>query len=380
MKLLFITGTRADYGKLKPLIEVTSNHSNYEIILLATGMHLHAEYGNTYLELLKDNYCEVLTCITGHSGNNVVESMANLMSNITYLIIERNIDAIVVHGDRPEALAGATAGALNNIKVIHVEGGEVSGTIDDSIRHAVTKLSHIHLCNSETAKNRLIQLGESHETIEIIGSPDLDILLDEKKLPVWEEVLKRYPLPFDSQNFFVIAIHPVTTEYETSKKQIQSFFNQIQKVKSENFIIINPNNDLGSEYIIESIELLRKSNPKNIIIYKSFRFEFFLRILKNSKGLIGNSSAGLHEGPAIGLPVLNYGSRQNGRFNHECVTNVSYFETNKILTWINKYSVFTRHTCSNHYGNGKSQEKFKSLLDSNVFKTINIQKHFNQLL
>lgn len=377
MNILFISGTRADYGKLKPLIEVTSNHENYEIILLATGMHLHAEYGNTYLELLKDNFCEVLTCITGHSGNNVVENMANLMSNITYLIIERKIDAVVVHGDRPEALAGATAGALNNVKVIHIEGGEVSGTIDDSIRHAVTKLAHIHLCNSETAKNRLLQLGENDETIKIIGSPDLDILLNEKKLPTWEKVINRYPLPFESQDYFVIALHPVTTEFNIIKKHVQSFFDEIQKIKTENFIIINPNNDLGSEYIIEAIQSLK--DLKNIVTYKSFRFEYFLRILKNSKGLLGNSSAGLHEGPAIGLPVLNYGSRQKGRFIHECITNVNYSEAENINTWITKHSVITRYASSDHYGTGKSQEKFKSLLDSNFVDNVNVQKHFNQI-
>lgn len=379
MRLLFISGTRADYGKLKPLIEITSNHDNYEALLLATGMHLHEAYGNTYLELLKDNYCEVLTCITGHSGNNVVENMANLMSNITYIILERKIDGIIVHGDRPEALVGATSGALNNIKVIHIEGGELSGTIDDSIRHAVTKLSHIHLCNSETAKNRLLQLGEAKESIEIIGSPDLDILLDETKLPSWEQVVTRYPISFKPKNYFIIALHPVTTEYHSARKNIRAFFNEIQKIKDENFIVINPNNDLGSEFIIESINSLFENNQSTIIKYKSFRFEFFLKILKKSKGLIGNSSAGLHEGPAIGLPVLNFGSRQMGRFSHECITHLQYSEVSQINKWIKKYSRYTRHNNSSHYGTGNSQLEFKELLDKNFFQGIKIQKQFKDI-
>lgn len=377
MKFLFITGTRADYGKLKPLLKQVAIHPKYEALVLATGMHLHKQYGYTYLEIVKDNLAEIETCITGNQNTNVVEAMAVLMKAILYTVQERCIDAIIVHGDRPEALSGALVGALNNTKVIHVEGGEVSGTIDDSIRHAVTKLSHYHLCNSETAFNRLIQLGESRNNIATIGSPDLDILLSAELLPDWHDVVSRYDIAFKSKDFYLVMLHPVTTEFNQTERNARYFFQQISEFRDGNFIVVLPNNDLGSDIIVKVIEEF--CNNTNIQVYKSFRFEYFLSILKNSKGLLGNSSAGLHEAPAIGLPVLNYGTRQSGRFNHECILNIDYDDFPKIGEWLKLHERATSYKKSEHYGSGSSSTLFKELLDNKIFHNIDIQKSFTEI-
>ena len=378
MKLLFISGTRADYGKLKPLILETSNHNDYEVLLLATGMHMHKRYGYTYLELVKDNLCEIITCTTGHNGSNVTESIATLIQSIIYTVLERNIDGIVVHGDRPESLAGALVGALNNILVIHIEGGELSGTIDDSIRHAITKLSHIHLCNSVSAKKRLIQLGENQNSIEVIGSPDLDILLSDD-LPSWEKVSEYYNIKLKVKSYFIVSLHPVTTEYDCFRGKVKILFDTILEHQDKNFIIIYPNNDLGSEFILEEINKIKSMVLENIFIYQSFRFEYFLTILKNSKGLIGNSSAGMHEAPAIGLPVLNIGTRQNGRFNNDNLTNIE-LDKNQISKWINEFNISKKFSHSTHYGIGNSSDLFGNLLKTRFFDKVSIQKRFNDLI
>jgi UDP-N-acetylglucosamine 2-epimerase (hydrolysing) len=378
MKLLYISGTRADYGKLKPLIIETLNQNDYEVLLLATGMHMHRSYGYTYLELVKDNLCEIITCTTGHNSSNVTESIATLIQSLTYTVLEREIEGIVVHGDRPEALAGAMVGALNNIKVIHVEGGELSGTIDDSIRHAITKLSHIHLCNSISAKTRLIQLGENEKSIEVIGSPDLDILLSDR-LPKWKKVTDYYNIKFDAKSYYVVAFHPVTTEFSSFKQKVKILFDTLQDHGDKNFIIIYPNNDLGSEFIVDEINKLSSLKLKNIFISKSFKFEYFLSILKNSKGLIGNSSAGMHEAPAIGLPVLNIGTRQSGRFINENLTNVDFHKT-LISNWINEFNILKKYKSSSHYGIGNSGCLFGNLLKNRFFDLVPIQKKFNDII
>ena len=164
-KILFITGTRADYGKIKSLMKRLDALPEYEVYIYVSGMHLIEKYGNTYKEVLKDDYKNVYIAFGQHYSSSMSYNLGNVISNLTGYVSSIKPDMIVVHGDRSDALAGAIVGALNNIIVAHIEGGEISGTIDDSIRHAITKFAHLHFVANEEAKRRLEQLGENEEYI-----------------------------------------------------------------------------------------------------------------------------------------------------------------------------------------------------------------------
>jgi len=175
-RVVFLTGTRADFGKLKSLIKIAQNDNRYDVHIFATGMHLNSKYGKTVDEINKSGFKNIFPYINHDSVENMDRTLAKTIDGFSHYLSEMKADLIIVHGDRVEAMAGAIVGSLNNILVAHIEGGEISGTIDELIRHAVSKLSHIHFVANEDAKNRLIQLGELQSSIYVIGSPDLDLM------------------------------------------------------------------------------------------------------------------------------------------------------------------------------------------------------------
>lgn len=371
-KILFLTGTRADYGKLKPLMQSVEEHENFECHIFVTGMHTLKEFGDTKSEVFKDRFKNIHVYM-----NQIIEEpmdlvLANTINGFGRYIRELEPDMIVVHGDRVEALAAAISGAINNILVAHIEGGEISGTIDESIRHSISKLAHIHFVSNNEAKNRLLQLGEKESSIYVIGSPDIDIILEEPTLNI-EEIKKRYEIEFEK--YAVLMYHPVTTEIEHLKANTKNLVDAIFESK-DNFVVIHPNNDSGHNIILE--EYKRFDGYNEVRKFPSIRFEFFLEILKNAQYLIGNSSAGIHEAPVIGLPSINIGTRQKGRFVHDTIINCSH-DTNEILLAINKAKAMENIKSTNYFGNGDSRENFiKIIAEDEIWKTPR-QKTFNNI-
>ncbi|EGR4317603.1 UDP-N-acetylglucosamine 2-epimerase (hydrolyzing) [Vibrio cholerae] len=315
-KILFLTGTRADFGKLKSLITKVDQHSDFEAHIFITGMHMIAKYGMTAIEVEKAGFKSLYKYINqnGHDSMDVV--LSKTIQGLSDYVKELRPDMIVVHGDRVEAMAGAIVGALNNILVSHIEGGEVSGTIDELIRHSVSKMSHLHFVSNEKARKRLIQLGELDSSIYVIGSPDLDIM-NSKELPSLEDVKSKYEINFD--DYGVLMYHPVTTELDELKSNIENTVSGVIN-SNRNFIVIYPNNDHGSDVIIAEYERFRHLD--NIRVYPSIRFECFLTLLKNADFIIGNSSAGIREMPFYGKPTINLGSRQSNRSRAPSIINI----------------------------------------------------------
>jgi len=278
----------------------------------------------------------------------------------------------VIHGDRVETMAGAIVGSLNNILVAHVEGGEISGTIDELIRHSVSKLSHIHLVTNQEAKKRLVQLGEHNSSIYVIGSPDLD-LINSKKLPAFDEVKKYYDIEF--HEYAVAMFHPVTTEYHDAEKHAKEFVDAIID-SGLNYIIIYPNNDLGSMEILKEYKRLRGVNE--IKIFPSLRFEYFINILKNSEFMIGNSSAGIREAPYCNVPSINIGSRQSNRVHLNSVINCDNSKKS-ILEAIHVALDIEIEVVANDFGRGNSDKLFFNLLEQNEFWNINHQKQLQDI-
>lgn len=369
-KILFITGTRADYGKIKTLMKTMDDMDEFEIFIYVSGMHLLPLYGSTYKEVLKDNYKNVHVAFGQKYMDNMSYNLGEVITDLTGYVLNVKPDMIVVHGDRCDALAGAIVGVLNNILVGHIEGGEISGTIDDSIRHAITKFAHLHFVCNEDAKRRLLQMGENEERIFQIGSPDIDVMLHESLCPV-EEVKKYYDIPFSS--YAICMYHPVTTEYDVLEKHIRNLLVAC-KQSGKKFIIVYPNNDLGTEIILNEYRKLRDN--EQFVCYPSLRFEYFLSLLKNAEFIIGNSSAGIRESGIYGVPAIDVGTRQTGRYDIKKLKNIQHVSENpeKILEAINNVGAY--RITNKIFGDGNSTKTFVEILKQEKTWGINIQKQF----
>lgn len=375
-KIVFLTGTRADFGKLKSLMLISQNSKHFEVHLFVTGMHMDSLYGFTVDEVIKAGFKNIFQYINHDTSEHMDRTLAKTIIGFSQYIKQIKPDLIIVHGDRVEALAGAIVGSLNNILVAHIEGGEVSGTVDELIRHSVTKMSHIHLVANNKARNRLIQLGEFDKSIFVLGSPDLD-LMDESCLPDFQIAKDYYNIPFDQ--YAIAMFHPVTTEHKYIRTYAKNFVNVL--IKSDiDYILIYPNNDLGSKEIIEEFEILK--SKKRIKIFPSLRFEYFLRFLKESKFIIGNSSAGIREAPYYNVPTVDIGTRQNNRAKFDTIFNCSY-EVNDILEALEnalRYKFKTKENVIDnfYFGKGRSDKLFLELLSSEGFWKISHQKQFQE--
>lgn len=372
-KVVFLTATRAEFGKMKSLMQAVDNDKHFECYVFVTGMHMMKKYGSTYIEVKKANFKNIYMKRNQKDNSDMLQTLSNTINIFKKYILSINPDLIVVHGDRLEALAGAIVGAFLGIKVAHIEGGEVSGTIDESIRHAITKFSHIHLVSNEKAKKRIIQLGESENAIFVIGSPDIDIMLS-NNLPNLQSVKEHYNISF--QNYGIFMFHPVVSEVSHLKKDIKNVIDSLIE-SNKNYVVIYPNNDLGTEIIQE--ELKRLKNNSKFRIFPSIRFERFLTLLKNSDFMIGNSSAGVRETSVYGIPSIDIGSRQSGRYKISNDSNIIHCnpkkeEILKAISEINKHRIKFQG-----FGNGDSTQKFIDILNSKQIWNIEIQKKFIDL-
>ncbi len=367
-KIVFLTGTRADFGKLKSLIEVVLKENDLEAHIFATGMHMDSKYGRTVDEIQKCGYPNIFSYINHHEFDSMDTILSKTIDGFSGYVKELKPDLIIIHGDRVEALAGAIVGALNNILVAHIEGGEVSGTIDELVRHAVSKMSHVHFVAHDTARTRLIQMGEVPGSIFVIGSPDVDVMLSDR-LPTLDLVKEYYEIKFD--DYAVVMFHPVTTELDQILDQANNLADALIE-SGKNYVVVFPNNDMGNDYILRSFKKFQ-NNP-HFTVFPSLRFEYFLILLKNAEFIIGNSSAGIREAPYYGLPTINIGSRQNNRSMANHIINTGYGKA-EILDAIEKAGDKVIEPIR-HFGEGKSDVLFMHELKKETFWQIPKQKYF----
>jgi UDP-N-acetylglucosamine 2-epimerase (hydrolysing) len=371
--ILFVTGTRADFGKLKPLMLAIEASDDFECRIFVTGMHMIEKYGHTVDEVRHCGFSNVHTHVNSVGGEPMEIVLANTISGLSLYLGQIAADMIVVHGDRCEALAGAITGALRNVRVAHVEGGELSGTVDELIRHAVTKMSHLHFVANDNAARRLRQLGETPESIFEIGSPDVDIMISQS-LPSLEQVRSRYNINFDA--YGILTFHPVVTELAAIPMQAKNVIDAVKRIDKD-FVVIYPNNDLGSDLILSAFERLKGN--RRFRIFPSIRFEYFITLLKNADFIVGNSSAGIREAPYFGTPTVNVGTRQHNRFNHSSIINTSY-RTEEILAGMEMAMKRGRREPIYAFGDGRSLERFMSVLSNEDTWKIDPQKRFQDIL
>ena len=368
-KIVFVTGTRADYGKIKSILKLCIKKFNVKIY--STGMHLLPKFGNTYKEIEKSFGSKLLVKRNNQIKNSSLDIiLAKTIFQFSQFIKKFNPDMILVHGDRAEAFAAAIVSSLNNILLSHIEGGERSGNIDEHIRHSISKLAHIHFVSNKSAKKRLVKLGEINEKIFITGNPDIDILR-KKDLPSLKKVKKRYEIQFNE--YVILLFHPDAISKIEVKKNFNSVINALIHSKKQT-VIIFPNNDYGSDTIINIIQKKLKQKSQFKLI-KSMRFEFYLTLLKNSKMIVGNSSSGVHEAPFYGVPTINIGNRQKNRAKINSIIN-SNFDTKSIIKKIHKFYGY-KFKRDLTFGAGNSAKKIYLKLNSKKIWETKTQKHIS---
>jgi len=372
-RIVFVTGSRADFGKLKPLMLAVNSSPDFKCLVFVTGMHVLSRYGLTVNEVYKAGFCDIYTYINQVYGESMEMVLANTIIGLSRYLLEYQPDLIVIHGDRVETLAGAIAGALQNILVAHIEGGEMSGTIDELIRHSVSKMSHIHFVSNKTAADRLLQLGEDSDRIYIIGSPDIDIMLN-GALPEMEEVKKHYEIGFSK--YAILVYHPVTTELDSQEENVRELATALI-ASGDNYIVIYPNSDVGSDLIFKAYE--RFQGNARFRVFPSLRFEYFLSLLKEADYIIGNSSVGIREAPVYAVPAINVGSRQQNRFEADLIINVAH-DRKAILEAIAAVKKFPKMPPCYYFGDGHGAAAFmKALAGRELWETPK-QKQFCDIL
>jgi UDP-N-acetylglucosamine 2-epimerase (hydrolysing) len=366
--LLFVTGTRADFGKLEPLA-IAARDAGFVVGFFVTGMHMLDRYGLTKNEVHRLSGVRVHEFLNQRPGDPQDIILAKTVIGFSDYITEHRPDLVIVHGDRVEALATALVAATNYVRSAHIEGGEVSGTIDEVFRHCNTKLASHHFVSSDAAGERVKALGEPADRIHVIGSPELDFHAGHSGVSI-DAVLARYAIPF--ADYGVCVFHPVTSEANTMGRQAEAFFNALA-ASGRNFVVISPNNDPGSDAIFAA---LRDLPADRFRVLPSMRFSHFSELMKNANAMVGNSSAGVREAPFLGIPSLDIGTRQTNRADAPSITTAAAEDAASIARFLRHDwgKSFPRHEA---FGAGHAAERFVAVLNDPAFWDGALQKKFH---
>lgn len=370
LKITFVTGTRADFSKQLVIAQEFKN-AGWQVTFFVTGMHLLHAYGLTKAEVFSNsgfnffehpNTTEDKTDLT----SVLYETIRGLQTHLNW----SKPNFLGFHGDRTEAIASALTATTMNLPTIHIEGGEVSGTVDEAFRHATSKLATAHLVCTETAVNRLIAMGEEPFRIFNIGSPELDLHISDD-LPTIREVRRHYEISFEE--YGIVIFHPIVTDIGETIKTATTLFAALKK-SSRSYVVILPNNDPGSDEIRKIISVLDKEVFR---VLPSMRFKYFSTLLQNSKIIVGNSSCGIREAPFLGIPSVNLGTRQKNRKGRTLNNPVELAEFTE-TELLEKITVMwgRRFSRDFDFGAGESGRTVFKLIQSGVFSKIPIQKTF----
>lgn len=369
--LLFLTGTRADFGKLEPLA-AAARDAGHSVTFFVTGMHMMARYGMTRNEVARMAGVGIEEFVNQSEGDPQDMVLARTITGFSDYARRAKPDLIVVHGDRVEALAGALVAATNYIRSGHIEGGEVSGTIDEVFRHCNTKLCTHHFVSSDSAARRVMALGEPRRNVHVIGSPELDFHARPSGVSI-AEVRARYEIAFD--DFGIVIFHPVTSEQSSMGAQAAALFGALV-ASNRNFVVIAPNNDPGSADIFAVLDGLP---PERFRVLSSMRFAHFSELMKNASAMVGNSSAGVREAPFLGLPSLDVGTRQTNRSDAGSVQAVAAYDQDAIATFLaTRWG--QRHARHDGFGVGTAAQRFVGVLQDDGFWRAGLQKSFQDMV
>ncbi|MCI9492558.1 MAG: UDP-N-acetylglucosamine 2-epimerase (hydrolyzing) [Lachnospiraceae bacterium] len=361
-KICVITATRAEYGLLKPLVKQLMRTPGLETQLVATGAHLVESLGNTWQEIEKDNigiYKKIPIQSQGDESYHATLTMANALVQFGKYFQEEKPDLLVVLGDRTELLAFCAAAVNEHIPIAHIHGGELTqGAVDDSIRHAVTKMSYLHFTSTEEYRKRVIQMGEEPGRVYHVGALGVENILNEELLS--RELLECAAGFPASQDYAVVTFHPVTLEPDTAIGQVKELFAAMQAKPELFYLITKANADAGGRAINEFMEHMSANCP-NMKLVASLGVKRYLSAVKYARFVLGNSSSGIIEAPSLGVPTVNIGDRQKGRIMAGSVLCCEP-EKKRILAAMEQAMHMAGGRWENPYGDGGTSRKIVSVL------------------
>lgn len=372
--ICLVTGSRAEYGIMKQLMKKIDNDVELNIEIIATAMHLEEKYGNTYEEIEKDGfqiYKKIPLNLIDTTKKTIIKAISILSIELSRLFEERKYDLVIILGDRYEMLAVANTALIYNLPICHLHGGEKTlGNFDEYIRHAITKMSHLHLTSADEYRNRVIQLGETPDTVFNTGSLGVENVLTTS---LFDRTYLENTLNISlSSDYYVVLFHPVTLDNENEAEiQTANLLTALEEIDAQ-FIFIGSNSDAGSDKIMDKIMGFVEKNKK-AKLYKSLSSTEYHSLLKNSQGLIGNSSSGLIEVPSLKVPTLNIGDRQKERIHGPSVIDVKA-ETNEILSGMMQMKTITDF--SNPYEKNNSSQMAHQIIKSALSQGITLKKDF----
>lgn len=320
-KICIVTATRAEYGLLKPLIKKISRANNLELQLVVTGMHLSTEFGLTYQEIEEDGYpikAKIEMLLSSDTPAGITKSMGVALIGFADYFSENQPDMVIILGDRYEMLAVASSAMIARIPIAHIHGGELTeGAIDESIRHSITKMSHLHFTATEEYRKRVIQLGEQPRTVFNVGALGIENVKTAKLLDR-KELENSLDFHFTSQTILV-TYHPVTLEKMTAKTQFENILNVLSRHKEFSVIFTKANSDTDGRIINKMIDDYVRDSHDRCKAYTSLGQIRYLSALQFCSAVMGNSSSGIIEVPSFGIPTINIGDRQKGRISGKTV-------------------------------------------------------------
>lgn len=360
-KICVVTGTRAEYGLLKPLIKRVHEDTEVTLQLIVTGMHLSPEFGLTYKEIEEDGYeitekNEML--LSSDTPNGITKSVGLATIGFADIFTRLQPDIIVLLGDRFETYAAATSAMIHRIPIAHIHGGELTeGLIDEAIRHSITKMSTLHFTSTEEYRKRVIQLGEEPERVHSVGALGVENIKNQALISR-EELEESIGFTLEKP-YVLVTYHPVTLEKETAEKQIEHLLRVLQETPKYKVIFTKANADTDGRIINQYIDKFVKQNKDRAIAFTSMGMKRYLSAMKYAEMVIGNSSSGLLETPSFHIPTINIGRRQQGRVKAESVIDCEYSKES-IEEAIKKAEDMKNSGCLNKLKNpyeGKSPSK-----------------------
>ena len=369
-KICVVVTARPSYSRIKTALSAIKEHPELELQLVVAGSALLDRYGNAIDYIEEDGFqidAKVFMVLEGENKTSMAKTTGLGVMELANTFYNLKPDAVVTIADRFETIATSIAAAYQNIPLIHVQGGEVTGNIDEKVRHANTKLADIHLVASEGAKERLVKMGEDESYVFNTGCPSIDIAHEVNKTPKldFDPITKYGGVGKEinwKEGYLVVMQHPVTTEYHMAKQHVTATLEAIHELQIPTFWFW-PNVDAGADGTSNGIRAYRElQNPNNIHFFKNMIPEDFLRLLINSKGLVGNSSVGIRECSYLGIPVVNVGTRQHGRARGSNVIDVNYNKKEikeAVNTHLNNSEGYIKDPI---YGTGDSGNKIAEIL------------------
>lgn len=380
-RICIVIASRANYARIRSTALILKDYENVEVEIIAAGSALLYKYGKV-LDQIESTFEKVYKAsfiIEGDTPLEMAKSTGLAIIELSSIFEYSKPDLVLTIADRYETMATAIAASYMNIPLAHTQGGELTGSIDESVRHAITKLAHIHFPSTIAARKNLIQMGEKPENIILSGCPSIDLALEAEK--IFDPDANLFKIYGGSgkdlewkKDFLVVLQHPVTTNYNETLKQINT---TIEAVLSQNIQVawLWPNVDAGSDIISKRLREIKNSSSGRIRFFRNFNPEHFIHLLIQSKLLIGNSSSGIRECSALGIPNINIGDRQNKRERAKNTIDCNY-DKDEIKTAIYNQLTINKYERSNIYGDGKSSEIIAKSLSS---AKISIKKEFHEI-